>query len=118
MARKPKEWDEAFDREMFTPEEIAESDKRVDAMQEKLEEAQAVFDRTDRCTWCKPDGEGRYSMALFEHPEGQQKILMFFNGAQITLRMQIDGQEVAQMRYPINYCPICGQRVRGGGDAC
>ena len=112
MAKKPKAWDEAFERETYTPEEIEESDKRVDEMQRKIEAAQAVFDRMERCLWCKPDSEGRYSTAMFEHPNGTQRLLMFFNGGQITLRMEVDGQEAAHMHYPINYCPMCGQRVR------
>ena len=66
----------------------------------------------ETCSWHKPDEQGRYSCARFENPEAQQAIEMFFNGAQITLRMEMDGAEVAHMKYPINYCPICGEQVR------
>lgn len=36
---KPRAWDEEFDREYFSDEEIEESDKRVAEMQKVIEEA-------------------------------------------------------------------------------
>lgn len=64
------------------------------------------------CDWHNPDEQGRYSCARFESPDGKQAIDMYFNGAQITLRMEAEGAEVAHMKYPVNFCPICGERVR------
>lgn len=64
------------------------------------------------CNWHNPDKTGKYSCARFESPDGKQTIDMYFNGAQITLRMEVDGAEVAHMKYPINFCPVCGERVR------
>lgn len=64
------------------------------------------------CNWHKPDEQGRYACVQFENPAAHQAVNMFFNGAQITLRMEFDGEEVAHMKYPINFCPLCGERVR------
>lgn len=70
------------------------------------------MNKKPRCRWHQPDGKGQYSFARFENPAGGQTIDMFFNGAQITLRMKLNGAEVAHMNYPINFCPVCGERVR------
>ena len=39
MAEKPKRWDEKFDKEFFSQEEIKESDERVAEMQKVIEKA-------------------------------------------------------------------------------
>lgn len=35
--KRPRKWDDDFDREFFTPEEIAESDARVEAVQKNMQ---------------------------------------------------------------------------------
>ena len=62
------------------------------------------------CNWHNPDKEGKYSCARFESPDGKQTIDMYFNGAQITLHMELGGTEAVQMNYPINFCPVCGRK--------
>ena len=64
------------------------------------------------CKWCNPDENGQYSANQFANPNGSQKILMFFNGAHVTLSLEEAGRETAHMVAPINYCPVCGRRVR------
>ena len=64
------------------------------------------------CGWHKSDERGQYKMAVFGAPEGKEQIVMAFVGAQVNLDMVIDGQTGAHMGFPINYCPVCGERVR------
>ena len=67
----------------------------------------------ESCTWCNPDENGQYSAADFRNPNGKQRLLMFFNGAQATLTLETESEGMAQhMTLPINYCPMCGRRVR------
>lgn len=65
-----------------------------------------------KCNWHSPDETGKYYRGRFESPDGKKTVDMYFNGAQITLRMEEDGAEVAHMHAPINFCPYCGERVR------
>lgn len=64
------------------------------------------------CNWHNPDKSGKCSHVRFEHPDGKQAINMYFSGAQITFRMELEGSEFAQMSFPINYCPMCGEKIR------
>ena len=66
----------------------------------------------EKCNWHNPDKEGKYSCARFESPDGKETIDMYFNGAQITLPMELGGTEAVQMNYPINFCPVCGEPFR------
>ena len=66
----------------------------------------------ETCRWHNPDEQGRYTCARFWNPKTNQGISMFFNGAQITLRLEMDNTEIAHMNHPIYFCPMCGERVR------
>ena len=78
----------------------------------KTEDLQEWRKTVKKCNWCNPNDEGTYNMAVFDNPEGRQRIVMAFTGAQITLRMEADGVAVANMNHPIYFCPMCGERVR------
>lgn len=92
-------------------------DKGLDGMLEAFNEAvgkvvEDYLDKNAGCAWCHPDERGQYSAAAFVNPNGKEKIVMFFNGAQATLTFEAEGAEVAHMAAPINFCPMCGRRVR------
>ena len=109
----------SYPKMSFTKRDIVALIKSANAKTVGSEPAQAR--RTDRdsggsmgkgtCNWHNPDKTGKYFCARFESPDGKQVIDMYFNGAQITLRMEVDGVEAARMKCPINYCPVCGERV-------
>jgi len=71
------------------------------------------METNETCRWCIPDENGQYSAAEFRNPNGQQRIVLFFNGAEASLTMETEGDSTTHyMRTPINYCPMCGRRVR------
>lgn len=66
----------------------------------------------NKCNWHNPDENGNYQAAKFTNPKETQSITMFFNGAQITLAFEDEGNVIAHMQHPICFCPMCGERVR------
>ncbi len=95
---------------------IEELEGRIAALETNAPKA-ADRDTTRSCDWCKPDEHGQYSYAKFRNPKTKQVLNMFFSGGQITLRMEQDDAIIAQMQQQINFCPMCGERVRLEGES-
>ena len=70
------------------------------------------------CNWHNPDGNGKYNYARFENPQENECIAMAFTGAQIVLKIEKQGAVKASMQFPINFCPVCGERVRLTTERC
>lgn len=68
--------------------------------------------RMKTCNWHTPDKTGKYTSVVFKNPGGEQAIDMFLYGGKITIIMEQENAEIAQMNFPINYCPMCGEKIR------
>lgn len=95
---------------------IEELEGRIAALETNAPKA-ADRDTARSCDWHKPDERGQYSYAKFRNPKMKQVLNMFFSGGQITLRMEQDDAIIAQMQQQINFCPMCGERVRLEGES-
>lgn len=64
------------------------------------------------CSWHRTDWRGQHSVGTFRHPDGKTKMQIAYIGAQVTIDLSQDGAQTIRMTTPINFCPICGERVR------
>ena len=106
--KRPRKWDNKFDREFFTPEEIAESDARSEAITRQLEQTD------QRCPYCQPDGNGEYTLCIFENKDTGDSFTICMGYGRITIEHRKGGQHLpTRLLLPTKFCPMCG-RPNGG----
>lgn len=68
-----------------------------------------------RCSWCNPNDDGMYSAACFDGKidEENARIRIFVYGGQMNIEIDkpVD-KALCRVSLPINFCPICGNRLR------
>lgn len=68
------------------------------------------------CDWCQPNDDGEYSMLVFQNSANpvQQALVSFYDGT-FAVELDLDSkQKPVRMSAPIDYCPFCGRKMKGG----
>jgi len=74
------------------------------------------LERRESCPWCHPDKEGKYTGAQFKKADESEAMIIFYNGAQATVRLSRKGQTDDILSHDIYYCPMCGRKLRKHKD--
>lgn len=129
MMDKPQEWDEAFDKKFFTPEEVEASDARVSAVQKEIGKDKEIGrERVIKgLECCITAGSG--CLKNMECPYGAEKhdshcvdymlrdalaLLKAQEAVEPTWRQGIPfcGKCGRQFGRGFKYCPDCGRAVK------
>lgn len=129
MAKKPKAWDEAFERETYTPEEIEASDKRVAEIQRQIEaqhpDREKVIEGLQKCAAihqgficesCEYPGDECAvddAIALLKKQEPVKPVPDTSYGARPW--WFVCGNCKLSVNEDQKYCPNCGRAVKWDG---